>query len=310
MTEGSSIVKRDEELSGQDQSTNNRLPKGVSMLPRERGGRRFLAKIRHKGVEVHLGIYESAGLAGFAFNVAWEAIGRGSRPPNQVPREEQPDAGEVWRITDRVRRRLGLEPPPSKSEEIPPDPESLLTLFEVTVVGFWRDQAARSDAGSGLDAAARRLAEAARLVFWSPSIGHPNPSQAIARLVARRVDHAFRRADVTRAILDDDGDDDWRVARWLVLPDVHPLGRGFRDEVRFLYPDLFEDEPGQASGSGVPHWSVVLGVDPPFHAAKIRDAYRARSKSVHPDAGGSHVEFVRLRAAFEEARDYCRIMGL
>ena len=294
----------------QDQSTNARLPKGVTLLPRSRNGRRFLAKIRQKGVEVHLGIYESAGLAGFAFNVASEAIGRGSRPPNQIPADEQPDAEEVWRITGRVRRRLGLDPAPKKADEIPPDPDALLTLFEVTVVGFWRDQAARSDAGPGLDAASRRLAEAARLVFWSPSIGHPSPSDAIARLVARRVDHAFRRADVTRAILDDDSDDDWRVARWLALPDVHPLGRGFRDEVRFLYPELFEVDPDQTSHSGTPHWAAVLGVDPPFGLAKVRDAYRARSKAAHPDAGGTHAEFVRLRAAYEEARDYCRIMGI
>lgn len=292
----------------QDRSTNGRLPKGVSLLARSRGGRQFLAKIRHKGVEVHLGIYESAGLAGFAFNVAWDAIGRGSRPPNQVLPGEQPDAEQVWRISSRVRRRLGLDPPLKTTEEVPPDPEALLTLFEITVVGFWRDQAARSDAGAGLDAASRRLAEAARLVFWSPSIGHPSPSEAIARLVARRVDQAFRRADVTRVILDDDGDEDWRVARWLALPDVHPLGRGFRDEVRFLYPELFEGEGGHATG--IPHWAVVLAVDPPFSAAKVREAYRARSKSVHPDAGGSHADFVRLRAAFEEARDYCRIMGI
>jgi hypothetical protein len=295
----------------QDQATNNRLPKGVTMLPRSRGGRRFLAKIRHKGAEVHLGIFESAGLAGFAFNVASEAIGRGSRPPNQVPDGEQPDAEDVWRITSRVRCRLGLDPPLKSVEEVPPDLDALLTFFEVTVVGFWRDQAARSDAGPGIDAASRRLAEAARLVFWSPSIGHPAPSEAIARLVARRIDQAFHRADVTRAILDDDGDDDWRAARWLVLPDVHPLGRGFRDEVRFLYPELFEAEPGHPSNStGVPHWADVLGVEPPFTVTKIREAYRARSKSAHPDAGGSHVEFVRLRAAYEEAHDYCRIMGI
>jgi hypothetical protein len=294
----------------QESSTSGRLPKGVSSLPRSRGGRRFLAKVRHKGVEVHLGIYESAGLAGFAFNVAWEAIGRGSRPPNEIPPGEQPDAEKVWRITARVRRRLGLDPPPKRIEEIPPDPEALLTLFEVTVVGFWRDQAAQSDPNAGLDAAARRLADAAKLVFWSPPSGHPSPSDAIARLVARRLDQAFRRADLTRAILDDDGDEDWRVARWLVLPDVYPLGRGFRDEVRFLYPELFEGDSSPTSASGVPHWSSVLGVDPPFTVAKVRDAYRARSKSAHPDTGGTHVEFVRLQAAYEEARDYCRIMGV
>ncbi len=290
------------------EKTTGQLPKGVSALARSRGGRRFLAKIRHKGAEVHLGLYESAGLAGFAFNVASEAIGRGSRLPNEVHMSDQPDAEEVWRITGRVRRRLGLDPPPKRSVETPPDPEALLTLFEVTVVGFWRDQAGHSDPGSGVDAAARRLAEAARLVFWSPSSGHPSPMDAIARLVARRLDQTFRRADLTRAILDDDGDEDWRIARWLVLPDVFPAVRGFRDEVRFLYPELFEEVSIPASG--VPHWASVLGIDSPFRVSKVRDAYRARSKSAHPDAGGSHVEFVRLQAAYEEARDYCRIMGI
>jgi hypothetical protein len=126
--------------------------------------------------------------------------------------------------------------------------------------------------------------------------------------VARRLDQAFRRADLTRAILDDDGDEDWRVARWLALPDVYSLGRGFRDEVRSLYPEHFEGETNGASAPGVPHWASVLGVEPPFCVAQIRDSYRARSKTTHPDVGGSHAEFVRLQAAYEEAIEYCRIM--
>jgi hypothetical protein len=288
----------------------SRLPRGVTILTRPRSGRRYLAKIRRKGVEVHLGLYESAGLAAFAFNVASEATGRGARPPNEVPRAEQPDADEVRRITANVRRRLGLDPPTPRLDEIPPDPEALLTLFEVTIVGFWRDQAARSDPGPGLDAAARRLAESARLVFWTPQAGHPSPTEAITRLASRRIDQAFRRADVTRAILDDDGDDDWRVARWLVHPDVFPAGRGFREEVRSLYPELFEGDAENAGTSGVPHWALVLGIVPPFSTARVRDAYRARSRSAHPDAGGTHVEFVRLREAFEEGRDYCRVLGI
>jgi hypothetical protein len=288
------------------EQVTSRLPKGVTILTRPRSGRRFLAKIRRKGVEVHLGLYESAGLAAFAFNVASEATGRGARPPNEVPRAEQPDADEVRRITANVRRRLGLDPPTRPPDEGPPDPEALLTLFEVTIVGFWRDQAAQSDPGPGLEAAARRLAESARLVFWNPQAGHPSPTEAITR----RIDQAFRRADLTRAILDDDGDDDWRVARWLVHPDVFPAGRGFREEVRSLYPELFEGEVRDASTSGVPHWAIVLGIVPPFSTARVRDAYRARSRSAHPDAGGTHVEFVRLRQAFEEGRDYCRVLGI
>ncbi len=292
----------------QEQATGSRLPKGVSLLARSRNGRRFVAKIRQKGIDVHLGLYESAGLAGFAFNVASEAIGRGSRPPNEIPRTEQPDAELVSQITRRVRRRLGLDRGLQRSPEIPPDPESLLTFFEVTVVGFWRDQAAQGDSMSGLDAAARRLADAARLIFWSPAIVPVSASEVLAKLVARRLDRSFRRADLTRVILDDDGDDDWRVARWLVHPEVYPSGRGFVDEVRFLYPELFEAESTTNSGSGIPHWAIVLRVEPPFTLEKVRAAYRTRSKTAHPDAGGSHQDFLRLQSAYDEACAYCRIM--
>jgi hypothetical protein len=293
----------------EEQASNGRLPRGVSALARSRNGRKFLAKIRHKGVEVHLGLYESAGLAGFAFNVAAEAIGRSSKPANEIPRDQQPDADDVWRITQRVRRRLGLEPAPKRIERAP-DPEALLTFFEVTVVGFWRGQAAQSDPGAGLDAAGRRLAEAARLVFWDQSAGMPGPSEVLTRLLARRLDQSFRRTDLTQAILDDDGEEDWRVARWLVYPDVFPQGKGFVDEVRFLYPDHFEGELGSNSSNGTPHWASVLRIEPPWTSDKVKDAYRSRSKSAHPDAGGTHQEFLRLQAAYDEAREYCRIMGV
>ena len=260
-------------------------------------------------MEVHLGIYETAGQAAHAFNVASLAMGRGSRPPNEV---DKLDAEQVRQINARVHRRMGLEPPLDRLiiAEVPPDPEALLTLFEVTVVGFWRAQAAQSDPGHGLDAAGRRLAEAARLVFWSRSGRHPlpPPSEILARLLARRLDQTFHRSDLIRALLDDDGEDDWRVARWVVYPDVFPAGRGFRDEVRFLYPEDFEREPGD--DSNLPHWASVLGVEPPFHSAKVRDAYRARSKSAHPDLGGTHAAFLRLQAAYDEAREYCRVQGV
>jgi len=295
-----------------EQPPEPRLPKGVTLLPRARGGRRFLARIRPgRGAgEVHLGIYATAGEAALAFNVASQAIGRGSRPPNEVAKGEQPDAEQVRRITAKVRRRLGLDRDGGRSEEVPPDPDDLLTLFEVTVVGFWRGQAAQGASGSDVDSAGRRLAEAARLVFWSPPSGHPDPREAMARLLARRLDQAFRRGDLARAILDDDGDDDWRVARWLALPDAFPPARGFRDEVRFLYPDLFV-AGGEAESEGVSlHWARVLGVDPPYSTDKVRDAYRARSKLAHPDLGGSHADFIRLQAAHDEAREYCRIMGV
>lgn len=288
----------------QSHSSRPRLPKGVSALPRTRGGRGFRASIRKgKGVEVHLGLYETPWLAAFAFGVAARALGRNA-PPVETPRAEQPDADRVRAITARVRRRLGLDPPARPGHETAPATDDLLALFEVTVVGFWRGQAGSDSGGhpgAGVDAAAGRLAEAAGLLFWSRSSGHPTPLDAMTRLLARRLDESFRTRDLTREVLDDDGDDASRVARWLVHPDALPGGRvrGFREEVRYLYADLFEGAAAPAAG-----WAEVLGVSPPFDPEQIRAAYRAKSLDAHPDAGGTDAGFVRLREAYEAARAF------
>lgn len=290
----------------QSRSSRPRLPKGVSALPRARGGRGFRASIRKgKGVEVHLGLYETPWLAAFAFGVAARALGRNA-PPVEIPGAEEPDADRVRAITARVRRRLGLDRDRQPGPEIAPATDDLLALFEVTVVGFWRGQAGSDSGGhpgAGVDAAAGRLEEAAGLLFWSRSSGHPAPLDAMTRLLARRLDEAFRSRDLTREVLDDDGDDPRRVARWLVHPDAVPGGRvrGFREEVRFLYADLFGGPGAADPGAG---WAEVLGVSPPFDPEQIRAAYRAKSLDAHPDAGGTDAEFVRLREAYEAARAY------
>ncbi|MEO6809799.1 MAG: J domain-containing protein [Isosphaeraceae bacterium] len=286
------------------------MPKGVTALPKSRGGRRFRASIRRgKGVEVHLGLYETPWLAGFAYNLAARAIGRGAANPIDLPHREQPTAEEVREITERVRCRLGLDPPSRLLGERPPDSDALLTLFEVTVVGFWRGQAAHDagdQPGAGLDAAAGRLVEAARLLFWRLEAGHPAPLEVMTELLARRLDATFRRLELTREVLDDDGDDPWRVARWLVTPDAHPGGRlqGFHDQIRDLYAELFEDAPQNQPGS-LPAWAVLLGISPPFRLDQVRAAYRAKSRTVHPDAGGLDADFVRLRRAYEDAKEHC-----
>ena len=121
-------------------SNRIRLPKGVSELRRPRGGRRFRASIRRgKGVEVHLGLYSSIWLASFAYGIAARLTGH-SEPHLEIPQSEQPDSDQVREITGRVRKRLGFDSPSRHLVEIPPDPDELLTLFEITVVGFWRDQ--------------------------------------------------------------------------------------------------------------------------------------------------------------------------
>ncbi len=291
-------------MSQSQHSQRPRLPKGVSALARARGGRGFRASIRKgKGVEIHLGLYETPWIAAFAYGVAARALGRDA-PPVEIPRAEEPDAETVRAITQGVRRRLGLDRSKRSNLEDPPRTDDLLALFEVTVVGFWRAQAG-SDASdhpaAGIDAAAGRIAEAARLLFWSRSAGHPDPLDAMTRLLARRLDDAFRRPDLTRELLDDDGDDPWRVARWLAHPEALSGRRlrGFREEVRYLYLDHFD-----ASSRADAAWAEILGLSPPFDPETARAAYRARSRAAHPDTGGSNAEFVRLRDAYEEALAY------
>ena len=181
----------------------------------------------------------------------------------------------------------------------------------MTVVGFWRGQAGADTGGhpgAGLDAAAGRLAEAARLLFWSRSSGHPAPLDAMTRLLARRLDEAFRTRDLTREVLDDDGDDAWRVARWLVHPDALPGGRvrGFREEVRYLYPDVFA---GTAATSRPPGWAEVLGVSPPFDPEQVRAAYRASRAPPTPTRAGPTPSSSGSARAYDEAMAYFAARG-
>lgn len=299
------------------ESNRTRLPKGVTALSMPRGGRWFRASIRKgKGVEVHLGLYPTSWLAAFAYGVAARALGL-PEPHLEIPPAEQPDAEDVREITARVRKRLRVDKQSRHLVEIAPDTDDLLTLFEITVVGFWRNQAAmdgNGHPGSGLDAAAGRLVEAAQVLFWSRSAGHPEPLEAMSRLLGRRLEQTFRRADLTREILDDDSDDPWRVARWLVHPEAHFGGRfpGFRDEIRRIYPDFFETNSRgdhKPEGGPLPPWAEVLGIAPPFAFEQIRAAFRSRSREAHPDTGGSDADFVRLREAYGDALSYCGFNG-
>ncbi len=283
------------------------LPRGVTSLDRPRGGRPYRASIRHRGVECHLGLYESPYLAGLAYHLAAEMVGRRSSPPDEEPGTPRASASQIRTLSARVASRLGIKPTARLPVEEAPPIQALITFFEVTVLGFWKQQAASDHAdapGSSLDSAASRVVEAADLLLIGRAAVMPPPLEMLVDLLARRLDVEFRRSDLTREILDDDGDDPWRVARWLVYPEHLPTGRGFRREVSYLYPEFFAEDP-----TGRPGWAEVLGIVPPYSIEKIRDAYRLRSKTVHPDKGGSAAEFVRVQEAYEEGMSEHRGFG-
>ncbi len=300
------------------QSGPGKLPRGVIELAVPRQGRRFKARIRQgKRGEVHLGLYATPWLAAFAYNVAAEALGRATMPPNAIPHPDQPGVDEVRRITGFVRDRLGLDPEPVPAlragRPVPPSFEALRTLFEVALVGFWRSQVALGDAGGDdpLAAAAGRLIDSAAVLFWAP--GGPTPREVLTEAVASRFDATFRDAGLTREVLDDAGDDPRALAAWLVHPDaLAGRVRGFRDEVRRLYAHHFgrEFRPTGTASDGAPWWADLLGLAPPYTAADVRSAFRARSRTTHPDAGGTADAFVRLQAAYDAARRACHIDDL
>jgi hypothetical protein len=53
----------------------------------------------------------------------------------------------------------------------------------------------------------------------------------------------------------------------------------------------------------------VLGLTRSCDAANVKRAYRQQSKLRHPDAGGSHEEFLALGEAYQLALGVCRSQG-
>lgn len=50
----------------------------------------------------------------------------------------------------------------------------------------------------------------------------------------------------------------------------------------------------------------ILGLPVNCTESQVRTAFRKKSKRLHPDAGGSKHDFVRLRTAYDEALEYAR----
>ena len=56
----------------------------------------------------------------------------------------------------------------------------------------------------------------------------------------------------------------------------------------------------------VPACLAMLGLRPPLTLEDVKQSYLAKAMAMHPDRGGDPAEFVKLRAAFEEANDYVK----
>ena len=60
------------------------------------------------------------------------------------------------------------------------------------------------------------------------------------------------------------------------------------------------------SSDGRPEFLKTLGVMLPCTVEDVKEAYLAKSKTAHPDAGGDTATFVRVQEAFEQATEYAQ----
>jgi hypothetical protein len=58
-----------------------------------------------------------------------------------------------------------------------------------------------------------------------------------------------------------------------------------------------------------PEFMAVLGLLPPYVLDDVREAYRQRALTAHPDRGGNADEFNRLSEAYDRAIEYVKFQG-
>ena len=58
-----------------------------------------------------------------------------------------------------------------------------------------------------------------------------------------------------------------------------------------------------------PEFMAVLGLLPPYALEDVREAYRQRALTAHPDRGGNADEFNRLSEAYDRAIEYIKFHG-
>ena len=56
----------------------------------------------------------------------------------------------------------------------------------------------------------------------------------------------------------------------------------------------------------IPDFLAKLGLAPPYSIEDVKQAFRAKVKTAHPDVGGSAAEFSRIQEAYEQSLEYVR----
>jgi hypothetical protein len=84
-----------------------------------------------------------------------------------------------------------------------------------------------------------------------------------------------------------------------------PLTADVDDPLFFAVP--YKERVVQYAGQAFTCFSL-FGLSFPCTVAEVKAAYRRLAKRAHPDHGGSHGEFLKLQAAYEQALHLCRYM--
>jgi hypothetical protein len=56
----------------------------------------------------------------------------------------------------------------------------------------------------------------------------------------------------------------------------------------------------------IPDFLAKLGLVPPYSVEDVKEAYRAKVKTAHPDVGGTAAQFSEIQEAYERALEYVR----
>lgn len=58
-----------------------------------------------------------------------------------------------------------------------------------------------------------------------------------------------------------------------------------------------------------PSFMIELGLLPPYELADVKAAYHNKALAAHPDRGGNPSDFIRLKAAYDQAVEYVTFQG-